>query len=1022
MKKYSFLLLSLILTLSLSAQNKKNILFIAVDDLKPTIGAYGDVVAKTPNIDKLASKGFVFKNAYTQQAVCGPSRASMLTGWRPDRTKVWDLKTYIRSKNPNVVTLPQYFKQNGYITCATGKIFDPRSVDKRTYDGRSWTIPYKPPYKLPHTSPYPVLGEYQSKQAKAEYNFAKKLGELKGLKGKQLEKYLRKNFRPSTDKADVPDDYYFDGWIANDAIKKIDRFAKSNKPFLLMVGFKKPHLPFTAPKKYWDLYDEKDLKLAKFQRHAKGSPDVAYHNNPELRSYTDIPKAIDEYGELDPEKQKELIHGYYAATSYIDAQIGKVINELEKQNLLDKTIIVLWGDHGFHLGDHGLWTKHTNFEQATHLPLIIIDPSKKPGETSIPVESLDIYPTLCDLAGLEKDTLLQGQSLVPLLEGKDIDKKYAVSQWPRPKGGMGYSIRTDRYRYTEWYEDYVSTKPRKDKNIIGRELYDYQADPLETKNLVKNKKYKEVAAELEKKLHDFLDSQVGTDLVPDASLTFMANEVPGKPKGTPLRELVAKNFKPGTVYVGATVSYRYDKKALDLLAEQFSYTTPENAAKQSYVHPEPGIWRWDRIDNLVRFAKNHNMVMRLHGPVSPQASKWALEDNRTPEELEQVMEEYMTRQCKRFNGNPTIKWMDVVNETVNADGTWFGPKPGTDQWENPWLKIGLNEDSIPIYIVKAFEIANKYAPDIKLIYNQHVRMEPAAWEKVKKTVLYLKKKGLRVDGIGWQAHLRPDVNVALNKKDLKYLEDLIDWAHSNGLEFHVTEIDYTFKNSDAFTKKMAEEQAVTYANILKVLLKKRNTGVVGFNTWGLYDGPVDNKHRGNYRFIFDEKLRAKPAYYAIQKVLENPDDLELTFEIPESVNEFDDKNNLIKNGGFEGQIKPWLNYGETELDFGGNQHSGESCLMIAADKSGANQFVNVKKNTDYEVSAWLKSYGGEKVKLVVLMEGEKNKVVTSSDDNYKKVSIKFNSGNHKTVKIAVNKWLNGDNPAWIDDVYMKEVK
>jgi arylsulfatase A-like enzyme/GH35 family endo-1,4-beta-xylanase len=805
----------------MASAQKKNILFIAIDDLKPTIGAYGDETAKTPNMDKLAQMGYVFQNAYTQQAVCGPSRASMLTGWRPDRTKVWDLKTLIRSKNPNVVTLPQYFKQNGYVTYATGKIFDPRSVDRK-YDPRSWSIPYKPPHRLPHSGEEPLLGSYLSKQHIAEYKFIERLAKAQGLSGKQLQNYMRKNFKPSTEKADVSDDAYVDGWIAEDAIKMIDQLSQKKKPFLLMVGFKKPHLPFVAPAKYWDLYSDKDIKLAKFQKHAKGSPKLAYHNNGELKSYTDIPKAIDENGHLDPEKQKELIHGYYAATSYIDALIGKLINELEKKGLLKNTIIVLWGDHGWHLGDHGLWAKHTNFEQATHLPMIIYDPSKKPGETTIPVETLDLFPTLCELTGIDPEPTLQGKSLVPLLDGKEIDQKkqFAVSQWPKLKNGMGYTVRTKRYRYTEWYKDYRSTQKRDPKKLVAKELYDYQTDPLETKNLVKNKKYLEVVKEHEKLLHDFLDSQVGTDVVPGITVNFMKNEIPGKPKGTPIRQIVEKNFPKHNVFIGCTVSHQsIPGPVSDLLAQQFSYTTPANAVKQSAVHPTPGKWDWSKINKVIKFAEKNDMVVRLHGPVSPQSSKWAKEDNRTADELLQNMTEYMTAECKHFQGNKVVKWMDVVNETVDKGGKWFGPKPGVDQWENPWLKIGLNEDGIPIYIVKAFEIATKYAdPNIKLVYNQHLTMEPAVWEKIKSTVLYLKKKGLRVDAIGWQAHLKEDNNVGLDPKALKYLGDLIDWTHQNGMEFHVTEIDYAMKG--IYDKAAADKQAIAYTNVLKVLLAK----------------------------------------------------------------------------------------------------------------------------------------------------------------------------------------------------------
>ncbi|RUA26863.1 MAG: sulfatase, partial [Bacteroidetes bacterium] len=401
---------------SLYAQQKKNILFIMVDDLKPTIKVFGDNFAKTPVMDKLASTGFVFQSNYVQQAVCAPSRASVMTGWRPDRTQVTDLHTLIRDKNPNVVTMPQYFKQNGYITFATGKIYDPRSVDKK-YDPQSWSFPYRGPHELEGSMGDPIIGYYQSEEHRAQRLVYEKMADAKGLTGKKRNAFLRKSFKPSTEKADVPDDAYYDGRIANDAVKKIAEFAKQDQPFMLMVGFKRPHLPFVAPSKYWDLYDPKKIKLAKYQKHSKGGPEIAYHNSGELRSYTDIPAAFDEYGILDEDKQRELIHGYYAATSYVDAQIGKVIAELKKQGLDKNTIIVLWGDHGWHLGDHGLWCKHTNFEQATRSPLIIIDPSKKPGESYTPMESLDLFPTLCELTGIAPEPTSQGISLVPLLDG-----------------------------------------------------------------------------------------------------------------------------------------------------------------------------------------------------------------------------------------------------------------------------------------------------------------------------------------------------------------------------------------------------------------------------------------------------------------------------------------------------------------------------------------------------------------------------------------------------------------------------
>lgn len=1004
---------------------KKNVLFIAVDDLKPLIGAYGDMFAKTPSMDRLAKEGFVFQQAYTEQAVCAPSRASMLTGLRPDRTKVWNLKTQIRDKNPNVVTLPQLFKKNGYETHAIGKVFDPRSVD-RGHDAVSWTIPYIHPDKLPGTGPRPVLGYYQSAEHRAKYKFYTDLARAKGLKGRQKNAFIRRNFKPATEKADVPDDAYVDGRIANSALEKLDRFAQDKKPFLLMVGFKRPHLPFVAPTKYWDLYDEKKVPLAKFQKHAKGGPALAYHNSPELRSYTDIPPVFPENGLLETDKQRQLIHGYYAAASYVDAQIGKLFDKLKETGLDKNTIIVLWGDHGWHLGDHGLWTKHTNFEQATRLPLMIYYPGMKPGKTDVPVESLDIFPTVCQLAGVKPDKAIQGFSLFPLMNGKKPKQTYAISQWPTRggKGGMGYSIRTKRYRYTEWYERYKSTQPREGIQPIATELYDYVEDPLETHNLVKNKKYAEVLKQRQDLLHHFLDSQVitgsATALAATAGLlTVTANEIPGKPKGHALRQLVAKNFKSGTVFIGATIDHNsIDTPKSKLLSEQFSYTTPANAVKQHAVHPAPGKWNWSKIDKIIRFAQKNDIVVRLHGPISPQCSPWAKTDNRTPQELLQNMTEYMTAECKHFQGSTTVKWMDVVNETVDKDGKWFGPKPGTKQWENPWLKIGLNPDGMPIYIDKAFEIATKNAnPNIKLVYNQHLTMDPVVWDKVKSTVLYLKKKGYRVDAIGWQAHLKENDNVGLDPKALEYLGKLIDWTHAHGMEFHVTELDD--KVSGVFDDDKAEKQALAYGNILKVLLSKRNTGVVVCNTWGLQDG--SGKYDNGHRYMFDNQLRAKPAYYAFQKILEHPDDLKLVFTLPGNkgtINAGAPGNNLLKNGGFENRKQGWTTFGKVTFVSGGKQKNGNYSVELGGDKSGIKQVVKgLKPHTEYQLSGWIKA-NGERVVLKARVKGKSPVVAASKSNVYEKVSLTFNTGNDTEATIMFQKWGSSNKPAQADELFL----
>lgn len=332
-----------------------------------------------------------------------------------------------------------------------------------------------------------------------------------------------------------------------------------------------------------------------------------------------------------------------------------------------------------------------------------------------------------------------------------------------------------------------------------------------------------------------------------------------------IQQILKEKYNTDIVYVGATLNFKQlGTDVEDLFLKDFTYTTPENCAKQTRVHPRPKTWNWDQIDAYVKFAKENDITVRLHGPISPQASKWAKTDSRKSKELERNMTEYMTAQCKRFNKNKTVKWMDVVNETVERTGDWFKDKPGTDKWENPWVKMGYDKNGVPNYITKAFQIANKYATNISLVYNQHGGMEPVMWERVKRTILYLKKQGLRVDGVGWQGHLKSSESLMLDDESLQYFAELIDWAHANDLDFHVTEIDFKIMGKKK-TPQALEKQAKAYANVLKVLLSKRNSGIVTYNTWGMMDGV--GRTADNYMFMYNEDLTPKPAYFAIKKAL-----------------------------------------------------------------------------------------------------------------------------------------------------------
>ena len=451
-----------------------NVLFLLVDDLRPSLGCYGDSLAVTPHIDRLAEAGVVFTRAYCQQAVCNPSRTSMLTGLRPDEAGVTDLETHFRDRVPDVVTLPQLFKNNGYLTLGAGKVYHatPFIVDEL-----SWTRPI-PPYE---TRKY-LLPENQVGTRKQN----------------------------ASEGADVPDTAYTDGKTAAYALKYLEEAAETGSPFFLAIGFNKPHLPFNAPKKYRDIYQDRDFVVSPRERPA-GSPGLAFHNWEELRGYRDIPDS----GALTPEKEQELWQGYYACISYVDAQIGKIMGKLEELNLSENTIIVLWGDHGFHLGEQDTWGKSTNFELDARVPLIISAPGMKGnGQTcDAIVETLDIYPTLSDLGGLQPESKLSGVSLRPLLEDHGTEwENIAFHQFIRPYDALrnrqpthvGYSVRTEDWRCTWWWD--LSTG-----EVAEKELYRLEGSAIERENLAGNPGFAEIEEELSEKIISYKSGNYNKD-------------------------------------------------------------------------------------------------------------------------------------------------------------------------------------------------------------------------------------------------------------------------------------------------------------------------------------------------------------------------------------------------------------------------------------------------------------------------------------------------------------------------------
>jgi arylsulfatase A-like enzyme len=465
--------------------DRPNFLFIAVDDLRPEFGAYGASYVKSPNLDRIAKAGITFNRAYCQQAVCSPTRSSLMTGTRPDTTKVWDLETHFRAALPNVVTLGQHFKNHGYFVQGMGKIYH-GSLD----DTPTWSVPWQSSrgqaYGLAENL---ALNNRQSAAPAAAGGSGKKSGK------KKQEPTPRNSRGPAFEGADVPDDTFTDGQNAKLAVATLGVMAKQQQPFFLALGFSKPHLPFVAPKKYWDLYDPAKIQLAPNKFRPKDAPDYAIQPGGELRNYHGIPE-----GSIPDDLARQLKHGYYAAISYMDAQLGLVLDELDRLDLAKNTIVVLWGDHGWKLGEHDAWCKHSNAENDTNGALLLSVPGMKHAGAKATglVEFVDIYPTLAELAGLPLPAHLEGLSFKPVLDHPTRPwKPAAFSQYPRPgnsaTGGiplMGYSMRTERYRFTVWLH---RDDPGKVADI---ELYDHQADPQENLNVAKSPAHRELVEQL----------------------------------------------------------------------------------------------------------------------------------------------------------------------------------------------------------------------------------------------------------------------------------------------------------------------------------------------------------------------------------------------------------------------------------------------------------------------------------------------------------------------------------------------
>lgn len=460
----------ILLTAALLAQDEKpNVLFLAVDDLRTELGSYGADPIISPNIDRLAETGTRFERAYCMVPTCGASRASLMTGLRPTPNRFVRYTARIDEQTPDVTALHTHFKNNGYRTISLGKILH---YPADTAEG--WSEPaWRPDRSYPKEST-DIVG--WDKPADLKERIAQS-----------------KNKRMPFASFDVDDDALGDGKVAAEAVRQLGKLAKDDSPFFLAVGFFKPHLPFNAPKRYWDLYDDADIDLPDNYHPPQDAPEEAIHNFGELRSYGNIPKT----GPVSDAMARTMIRGYYACVSYTDAQVGRVLDALDRLGLRENTIVVLWGDHGWNLGEHTLWCKHCTFENAMRAPLLIRTPQqvaqRRGNETRALAEFIDIYPTLCDLAGLKKPSHLEGQSLVPLIKNPESSGKgFAVGRFRN-----GDTIRTDRWRYTE----YTSAENSGKGATVARMLYDHTRDPAENFNLAMRPEYKQVIGELSRELN-----------------------------------------------------------------------------------------------------------------------------------------------------------------------------------------------------------------------------------------------------------------------------------------------------------------------------------------------------------------------------------------------------------------------------------------------------------------------------------------------------------------------------------------
>lgn len=448
--------------------SRMNVLLIAVDDLRPAINAMGDARAITPHLDRFVNRSVAFTNAHCQQPICTASRACAMTGCRPDTTHVHQLETKLQDVRPDLPTLPRVFRDAGYRTISLGKVYHHDHDDLA-----SWTTRIDLPQIIFPTHALPENVEQNRRWREAVARGDRSVPRA-----------------PAFECADLPDSAYSDFHLAAATIEQLK--ARHEAPFLIAAGFAKPHLPFTCPKRYWDLYDRDALARAVPSSPLVNPAPATVHNFGELRQYQHIPA---DPNPLDDAQRAELIHGYYACVSYLDAQIGKVLDAVESLGLADSTVIGLFADHGLILGEYAMWAKHTPLDAATRVPLILRDPrlSTNGQRCGRIVELIDLFPTLTELCDVPTPATVQGRSLAPLMSVPTHEwTEAAFSQFPRLHW-TSQSVRTPRFRYTRWRE-------RAGQQPDQRELYDFAASPIEERNVIDDPAYANDVAHLSRLL------------------------------------------------------------------------------------------------------------------------------------------------------------------------------------------------------------------------------------------------------------------------------------------------------------------------------------------------------------------------------------------------------------------------------------------------------------------------------------------------------------------------------------------